>query len=293
MYDYAAKDERIRIIAHPQNEGYFASLTEAGAVSRGRYRVPIEADDWVIEPDAFAVQVEMLAQHPTVTFVYSTMTMVGSDGAVHYVSRAHEGDVILPGPEALEAVLSFRLTHTGMMMRSEAYRATSGYSPKFPHIADMHLAAQLCALGDVGYIDRQLYAFRQHGANLHHRPQLSVARDEMLPVIAAALNGPLRPRLTNPDALRRRVERRALVHLPTQYVFSGQPRAGWRLYWESVKERPFATVFQPRTLSLVSRSVFGGRRHQWLTEATKRLARALRLENESPDPGRNEGAELR
>jgi glycosyltransferase involved in cell wall biosynthesis len=265
MQGYAAKDERVRIIVHPENLGYFASLREAGEVSRGRYRVPIEADDWVIEPDAFAAQVELLERHPTVTFVYSAMSMLGSNGDVHFVARAHDQDVVIPGPEALESILSFHLTHTGMMMRQDAYRATSGYDSRFPHIADMHLGAQLCALGDVGYINSRLYAFRQHDTNLHLRPQLNVVRNEMLPVIAAAFDGPIGARLEDGAAIRRRVEGNALVHLPTQYVFSGQYRAGWRLYWESLKERPVATVVQPRTISLVSRTLLGPRGHHWLS----------------------------
>jgi glycosyltransferase involved in cell wall biosynthesis len=270
MHDYAAKDDRIRIVAHPENVGYFASLQESGALSQGRYRVPIEADDWVLEPDAFAVQVALLDRHPEMTFVFSAMTMIGSDGQVHFVSRAYDGDVVRPGPEAVEQVLSFSLTHSGMMMRLDAYRATPGYDPAYPHIADMLLGVHLCELGDVGYIDRQLYAFRQHDTNLHLRPQLEVVRNEMLPVIAAAFNGPLGARVPEAAAVRRRVERRALVHLPTQYIFVGEARAGWRLYWESVKQRPAATVLQPRTVSLVSRTVLGARGHQWLADRARR-----------------------
>jgi glycosyltransferase involved in cell wall biosynthesis len=275
MHEYAAEDERIQIIAHPENLGYFASLREAGEVSRGRYRVPIEADDWVIEPDAFAAQVELLERHPAVTFVYSAMSMLGSSGDVHFVARAHDHDVVIPGPDALESILSFHLTHTGMMMRQDAYRATPGYDARFPHIADMHLGAQLCALGDVGYLNRRLYAFRQHDTNLHLRPQLNVVRNEMLPVIASAFEGPIAARLEDSAAIRRRVEQNALVHLPTQYVFSGQYRGGWRLFWESMKERPVATVIQPRTASLVSRTLLGQRGHSWLvSRVTHRPGRA-------------------
>jgi glycosyltransferase involved in cell wall biosynthesis len=275
MHEYAANDGRIRIIAHPENVGYFASLQESGEVSRGRYRVQIEADDWVLESDAFAVQVDLLDRHDDMAFVFSAMTMIWSDGQEHLVSHAFDHDVVLPGPQAVEEVLSFNLTHSGMMMRLDSYRATPGYHPAYPHIADMLLGVYLCELGDVGYIDRQLYAFRQHDTNLHLHPQLAVVRNEILPVIAAAFDGPLGSRVPDAAAVRRRVERRALVHLPTQYIFVGEPGAGWRLYWESVKARPAATVLQPRSVSLVSRTVLGQRGHEWVAERARRLRSAF------------------
>lgn len=270
MRRYAALDPRIRVVTHAQNEGMFYSLRESCDLSRGRYRVPIEADDWVLEPDAFEVQVEMLEKNPSMTFVYSSMTMTGSDGSVYHVSHPYPGDVVLPGEEAVEEILSFSLTHTGMMMRLDAYRATKGYPEAYPHICDMLLGVRLCELGDVGYIDRQLYAFRQHDTNLHLHPQAEVVRREMLPVIDAAFDGPLGTRLTDPAAVRRRVVKRALLHLPTQYIFSGNARAGWYLYWESVKVRPVETVFQHGTVSLLSRTIVGDRGHRWLVSRWRR-----------------------
>jgi glycosyltransferase involved in cell wall biosynthesis len=270
MRRHAAADPRIRIVAHARNEGMFASLHESCSLSRGRYRVPIEADDWVLAPDAFQTQIDMLERHPSMAFVYSSMTMTGSDGRVFHISRPHDGDVVLRGEEALEDILSFNLTHSGMMMRLDALRSTAGYGNDYPHVVDMLLGVRLCEVGDVGYVDRQLYAFRQHDTNLHLRPQLEVVRREILPVIDAAFAGPLATRLHDAGAVRRRVRRRALVHLPTQYIFVGERWTGWRLFWESCKVRPAETILQPRTLSLLSRTVLGARGHSWVAGHLRR-----------------------
>ena len=275
MRRYAQADPRIRIVAHAENEGMFASLQESCELSRGRYRVPIEADDWILAPGAFQLQVDLLDRHPSMSFVYSRMTMLGSDGEVHHLGRPYNGDVVLSGAEAVERVLSFSLAHSGMMMRLDALRATPGYGQDYPHVVDMLLGVRLCEVGDVGYLDRSLYAFRQHDTNLHFRPQLEVVRRELLPVIDAAFDGPLGERLVDAPALRRRVVRGALVHLPTQYIFVGDLRTGWRLYWESCRVRPLDTVLQPRTLSLVSRSVLGDRGHRWLAGRLGRLRTTL------------------
>jgi glycosyltransferase involved in cell wall biosynthesis len=261
---HAAADDRIRLIAHAQNEGMFASMREACDLSRGRFRVQVDADDWVAAPDAFEVQVNMLERHPSMAFVYSSTALTGNNGEVFVTARPYPRDMALRGEEALEAILAFNLTHTGMMMRIDAYRMTDGYTDQYPYLGDLYLGAKLCEVGDVGYIDRSLYAWRQHDKNVSLHPQLHVLQREMLPIIDATVDGPLGSRLQDREGFRRRVVRNALVHLPTQYIFSGRPAAGWRLYWESLKVRPFDTVFQRRTLSLVSRTILGDRVHTWL-----------------------------
>jgi glycosyltransferase involved in cell wall biosynthesis len=255
----AYDDPRIRLIAHDVNVGGLASFRESCDVSRGTYRVHVDADDWVLDTDAFRRQVEMLRSHPDMAFVYSSLTIFGGDGQKSWVSRPHQGDTVLRGEQALEDILGFNFGHSGLMFRLDLYRQTGGYPDGMPHIDDLVLAVRLAELGSVGYVDAELYAFNQHGANVHLSPQLSVVRDEVLPMIDAAFNGPLGRVLPDARAVRRRVERRALVHLPTIYIFSGQLRAGWRLYWQSLLARPWLTVAQPRTLSLVARSALGDR----------------------------------
>ncbi len=142
------------------------------------------------------------------------------------------------------------------MHRLDAYRATEGYPDQYLHVADMVLAARLCEVGGVGYIDRELYAFRQHERNIHHETD-SVLQDEVLPVIRQVLAGPVGVQL--PPRVRRRVLQQALLHPPTQYIFSGYLRTGWRLYWESARARPMETVLQRGSLLLIARTVLGAR----------------------------------
>ena len=82
----------------------------------------------------------------------------------------------------------------------------------------------------------------------------------MIPVINESYAG--LPAGTADPAARRRAVRRALVHLPTQYVFSGQLAIGWRLYWESAKIHPYDTVSQRRTLALIVRTLLGRRGYE-------------------------------
>jgi glycosyltransferase involved in cell wall biosynthesis len=266
MRSFERTDDRIVVIAREQNQGMHASLCEGVERSRGHYRVQIDADDWVLTPDAFAAQVRILDDHPEVAFVYSSLTQIDSDGNVFYVSRPYQSDVIVPGEVAVEQILHFNLNDTGTMIRLDAYRQTAGYPERSPHISDTQMASRLCAVGDVAYIDRLLYAFHQHGTNLHFRHQAPVMRDEILPMIDEVFDGPLAARMADPEATKRRIVRNALVHLPTMYIFSGAELAGWRMYWESLKIRPRDTIMQRRTLALLVRTLLGGRAYSWIRQ---------------------------
>jgi glycosyltransferase involved in cell wall biosynthesis len=260
MRAHERSDPRVQVVVHDQNQGMMANLIEAVGRSRGRYRVQVDADDWVISPDAFSEQVKVLDEHPDVAFVYSSLTQIGSDGSIHHVSRPYSTDVVLPGEQAVEQVLRFNVNDTGTMMRLDAYRRTDGYPIHAPHICDTQLCARLCAVGRVGYLDRSLYAFRQHGTNLHLGHHASLVREEILPMIDEVFDGPLASRMDDPERVKRRLVRNALVHLPTVYIFGGHRAAGWQMYWEGVKLHPLLTVLQPRSLSLLGATLLGGER---------------------------------
>jgi glycosyltransferase involved in cell wall biosynthesis len=260
--EFAAEDARIRVVAHEQNVGAFASLRESCELARGKYRLHVDADDCVLDDDAMRAQVETLEAHRHVTFVHSPMVVADGGGAKVHVSRPYAHDVVVPGHEAIVPVLGFQVGHSGMMLRLDDYHAVGGYPSGFRHLDDILLAARLCERGDVAYIDREMYAFRQHGDNAHLTPDYQLLREEILPAIDLVFNGPLGRSLTR--GLRKRIRQTALVHLPTQYVFSGQPRVGWRLYWEGVRTHPVETVFQLRTLALVLRTALGSQAYDWL-----------------------------
>jgi hypothetical protein len=217
--------------------------------------VHVDADDWVISPDAFARQVQLLDDNPAMSFVYSCMTMYGPGEQKFHVTHAFPSDRVMPGAEAVEAIMGLTLTHSGMMIRLDSYRATAGYPDGYSHVLDMLVALQLCEVGDVGYIDDELYAFHQHGSNVHLRPQPSIVRDEYFPVIRAAFYGPLGPELS--PRVRRRIVQQALLHMPSHFIFNGELEIGWRAWWESFKLRPGATLFQRRNIGLVMRTVLG------------------------------------
>ena len=124
---YADQDERIVPVCLEENQGALASLRASCDLARGTYRVHVDADDWVISPEAFALQVAQLDAAPSMGFTYSCMVQMANEAEVIWVSHPYSSDQALSGAEALEAVLSFNLNHSGMMLRLSTYRASGGY----------------------------------------------------------------------------------------------------------------------------------------------------------------------
>jgi glycosyltransferase involved in cell wall biosynthesis len=272
---YASEDSRIRLIAHTVNIGAAASFRESCDVALGRYRVQVDADDWIMAPDALERQVRLMTDNPHLAFVYSSMAMIDEDGGA-FVYRPYLHDTVLPGEVAVEEVLTFSLGHSGMMFRLDLYRACGGYPEGFKYYDDLLLAVLLCELGDVGYIDDALYAARQHELTEHAVPSRTVVRDELLPIVNRAFRGPLPSRMQNPRAIRRRVTKKNLLHLPTVYIFKGQRAVGWRLLLESVKCKPIATLLQPQILSLVARSLMSDEQYRRARQSLKGPVRGAR-----------------
>src|SRR5262249_38315578 len=61
---YMHDDPRIRLIVNPENIGVVRNLKRASDEAHGAYHVHLDADDWLIDPDAFQSQVDMLNSDP-------------------------------------------------------------------------------------------------------------------------------------------------------------------------------------------------------------------------------------
>lgn len=270
LREYAARDERVQLVLRDENQGLLGSLRQACDVAAAPYVVYVNSDDWVLTPSTFDDQVRFLDDNPTASFVLSDLVLATDDGVIDVV-QSYPDDTLVPGELSLEVLLGFRLTLTGMMFRQDAYHQTGGWPSENHHCSDQQLAARFAQVGDVGYLASELYAFHQHDGNYHMGADKKLIGDEILPMIDATFEGPLGERVPDAAKVRRRIEQKALVHRPTQAIFRGARKEGWEHYWESVRLKPILTIAQPRTISLVSRTLLGQRGHDLLRSALSRL----------------------
>ncbi|MDQ3703439.1 MAG: glycosyltransferase [Chloroflexota bacterium] len=269
-------DPRVRLVDHPVNRGYVASLLEGCRLSSGRYMTVISADDYAIEPQAFALACAALEADDATVLAYSAWHQVDDQRRILHTRRGADADYVHHGPDEFRRLLlSSPVLHSGALIRRSAYQAVGGYDERCRYSVDTNMWLALCSVGKVAYIDRPLYAYRTHGTNLSNsQGALWDATGEMLLGIDAAIDRFPEGALANPSTMRREARQRALLAVPTVDVFAGRYARGWRAYWEAFRRYPLATAAQPRTATLLLRTVLGERNFDRLRDFAQRVSRA-------------------
>jgi hypothetical protein len=241
----------------------------------------IDADDWILTPDAFGRQVAILDQDPTIAFVYSAYGVFETEDTCSYVWRAADMDRVQAGREAFqELVINYHLPHTGTMVRKTAYDALGGYDPTFRYAVDVKMWLGLCHVGKAAYINDTFYAYREHKRSMSNSSNaIGQSIEEVLLSLDWSFNRlPSRER-EELTWLRRKAERKALTDFAADKIFGNNYRAGWTGYWMAVKIRPKQTLLQKNTLILALRTTLRQNGYRWLeqTHGRVRLGRRAHL----------------
>lgn len=253
---YAERDRRFRLITHAENQGLARSLAEAGAAARGRYHVHIDADDWVLDSTAFERQIAMLENDRSISAVFSPLVLCDESGKTN-VYNAFPYNRVESGEVAIAQALMGKIINTGPMMRTEAFRSFGGYNTSFLYAIDVKLAIDLCGAGRIGYINKPLYAFYQHPNSLTHTSGIAAKQRELVRAVESAFSGPLQGKIAHPHQLRQQALGHMLTLHAVQYIFGGNPRAGWAAIASAARIRPFATFAQAQILRLLLRTLLG------------------------------------
>lgn len=261
-------DSRVRLIDHPSNAGFVASLIEGSAASRGEFMTVVSADDWVSDRAAFASQVAALSAHPAAAFAFSAFGVWSDTATCHGIVHPFERDGVLSPDEALRCVLLGKsLHHSGTVIRRSAYLAAGGYDSHKRYAIDTDMWARLARSSGAVYIDLPLHAYRQHGDNMTGK-EVTVHRSiaEKLDTIERVTAGRFGQR-----ALRRAAVRRAVSEWSNQQAFEeGRFRLAWRYWWAGARLRPVSAVAQASTVRLAAGSLLGHSRYvrmrQWMLD---------------------------
>ena len=256
---YQRDDPRIRLFVNPENVGLSLSLKRSCDEARGIYRAHLDADDWIIDRDAFKLQIAMLESDPDISFVYSPLVLAGHPGEAIVVSRRYPQDIVVPGEVALESALMIEIVNSGPMMRMSAFRNAGGYNLDFMHAIDSKLAIDLCGQGKVGYINRPLYAFFQHPVSLARSSSIARMQGELERAIESAFTGPKAALTREARKLRRKALDHAFLLHGSQLIWRGQYLAGWGEIVKSVSRRPMLLWSPKPIVSLLLRTSLGER----------------------------------
>ncbi len=255
-----AADPRVAILAHDENRGYVPSLLEGCERSSGKYMAVVSADDYSINNNAIASQVALMEANPQTSFCFSAWHQEDHEGTVLHVRTALNHTGVLAGASAFKQFLeSSPVLHSGALIRRDSYLRVGGYDADFQFSVDTVMWLKLAIVGDVGYINEPLFAYRAHDSNLSQsRRAIWQATDEMLRGVDRALgldSGTLG--LREKQHLRAMGRKRALVAVPTLDVFSGRTWRGIQEYWNAARRYPVETLGQRRGLALLARALLG------------------------------------
>lgn len=188
---YAARDDRVRVLHHPdrENRGIAATILAAFQGARGAYLTSLAADD-TIAPDGLERRVAALEAHPAATFAYGLIELLEEDGNP-------TGTLVGTSPSLLEQIYVSRdplealLVHNyipghGVLMRADACRDAGGIDVRLLY-SDWELWMRLLALGPYVFVDAPAVAgHRVHGDSMSHSAPAHVELARRLDVFRSA-----------------------------------------------------------------------------------------------------------
>lgn len=138
---FAARDERVRVLRNPENQGVIRTLNRGVAEARGEIVARMDADD-VAAPTRLERQVEVLASRPEIDLVGTGVEAV--DGETGRRLRPRPVRCLEPGGARFAALFAIPAMHMTIAARTEAMRANPyGGTPDSLHTEDYEMFARM------------------------------------------------------------------------------------------------------------------------------------------------------
>lgn len=167
----AAEDDRVTVIAHPENTGHIQTYNDGLAAVTTKYVTLVSADD-LVAPGALGRAAAVMEADGRIGMVYGWPLEFSGD------TPAPGRDARLPltwtrwrGQEWIR-LSCFRgrsfILSPEVVMRTDAVRELGGYNPELPHSGDLEYWLRTAAHWDIGRVNGRIQAYyRQHATNMH------------------------------------------------------------------------------------------------------------------------------
>ena len=148
---------KVKIINNKKNVGYGYSLGKAITSSCGEFIAILDSDDALASEESLGISVKAHLEHPEVALTYSNYWNCRKNLKCKRIHKTKQIDNFLKQ--------GGRIGHLKVIKR-KFYDMTEGIDPKLKQSVDKDLVLKIEEVGKLFYIDRELYYYRQHGANL-------------------------------------------------------------------------------------------------------------------------------
>jgi glycosyltransferase involved in cell wall biosynthesis len=168
LEEFAARDERVRSLRNPENQGVIATLNRGVSEARGAIVARMDADD-VAAPTRIERQVEVLAGRPEIDLVGTGVEVV--DGGTGRRLRPRPVRCLGPGGARFAALFTTPAMHMTIAARAETMRAHPyGGTPDSLHTEDYEMFARMLDEGSgICNIDEPLMTVRSDPGSVSAR----------------------------------------------------------------------------------------------------------------------------
>ena len=159
LYKDLEKDERIHIYYSEQNMGCGYTKRRCAELAQGEICGFLDADD-ALTKDALAIMIDAHAKHPEASLINATYYIANADLQILSISsnecQIPSGSSFLENGRGISVFAAYKKAY---------YNKTIGIRSDFRRAVDHYLYYLLEEVGNVIYIDKPLYIYRQNTGN--------------------------------------------------------------------------------------------------------------------------------
>jgi glycosyltransferase involved in cell wall biosynthesis len=178
--ELAARDRRVKVIAHSVNRGHTSSYNEGIDKASAEYFLILDADD-LLAPGALARALAVLENNPGVCFAYGVEGRLDEgDRPQRKISRTSAGTSVASGREFIRGLCRWPVNRIGantVVRRTSAQKRAGYYRPSLPYTDDLEMWLRLATLGGVARVPDIQAIRRYHGTRMSVHYQSRQARD--------------------------------------------------------------------------------------------------------------------
>ena len=169
LKQFAANDNRIRLLFNDSNIGLTKSLNRGLSISSGKYIARMDADD-ISMPFRLEKQVAYMESHPEVIVCGTQIKLIGN------VPFIHSTEWIRSGSDDIKAYLMFNscFAHPTVIIRSSKLREYNlTYDESYRQAQDYRMWEVLCDKGEFANLQEKLLLYRISSAQITRRANSS------------------------------------------------------------------------------------------------------------------------